>query len=84
MVIDMCESVLLDVGNTYVLVLVDLTSSGDELTSQDVDESGLASTVGTDDSNTGAERALEGNVGDLGLGGTGILEGHVGDTDEWP
>ena len=51
-VIDVSESVLLDVGNTDVLVLVDITRGGDKLTSQDVDESRLASTVGTNDGNT--------------------------------
>ena len=81
MVIDMGESVLLDVGNTDVLVLVDLTSSGDKLTSENVDQGGLAGTVGTNDGNTGTERALEGDVGDLRLGGTGVLEGHLGGTE---
>ncbi|OAR01280.1 hypothetical protein LLEC1_01199 [Akanthomyces lecanii] len=81
MVIDMGESVLLDVGNTDVLVLVDLTLGGDEFTSKNVDQGGLASTVGTNNGNTGAERALEGNVGNLGLGCTGVLEGHLGGTE---
>ena len=80
-VIDMSESVLLDVGNTDVLVVVDLTLGGDKLTSQDVDKGGLSGTVGTNDGNTGAERALEGDVGDLGLGGTLVLEAHVGGTE---
>jgi hypothetical protein len=80
-VVDMCESVLLDVRNTDVLVVVDLTRGGDKLTSQDVDKGRLAGTVGTNDSDTRAERALEGNVGNLGLGGTLVLEGHVGGTE---
>lgn len=79
--VDVGESVLLDVGDTDVLVLVDLTGGGDQLTSQDVDEGGLSGTVGTNDGNTGAERALEGDVGDLRLGSTGVLEGHVADAD---
>jgi uncharacterized protein len=33
------ESVLLNVGNTDVLVLVDITGGGDKFTSQDVNES---------------------------------------------
>lgn len=81
MVINVSESVLLDVGNTDVLVLVDLATSGDKFTSQDVDEGRLAGTVGPNDGNTGAERALEGDVGKLGLGGTSILEGHLGGTE---
>lgn len=81
MVINVSESVLLDVGDTDVLVLVDITRGGDKLTSEDVDEGGLSGTVGTDDGNTGTERALEGDVLDLGLGGTFVLEGHVADTD---
>ncbi|PKS05983.1 hypothetical protein jhhlp_007816 [Lomentospora prolificans] len=80
-VINVRESVLLDVGNTHVLVLVDLTSSGDELTSEHVDERGLASTVGADNGNTGAERALEGDIRKLRLLGTGVLEAHLGGTE---
>ncbi|QBZ65042.1 hypothetical protein PoMZ_06746 [Pyricularia oryzae] len=80
-VVDVGESVLLDVGDTDVLVLVDLTSSGDKLTSQDVDESRLSGTVGTNDGNTGTKRALEGDVADLGLGGTRVLEVHLGGTE---
>jgi hypothetical protein len=80
-VIDMCESVLLDVRNTDVLVVVNFTRGRDKLTSQDVDKGRLASTVGTNDGNTGTERALEGNVGNLGLGGTLVLEAHVGGTE---
>lgn len=81
-VIDMCESVLLDVCDTDVLVGVDITRGWDELTGQDVDESRLASTVGANDGNTGTERALEGDVGDLWLWRTWVLEGHLADTDD--
>lgn len=80
-VVNVSESVLLNVGNTDVLVLVDVTRCGDKFTSQDVDESGLSGTIGTNDGNTRSERALEGDIGDLGLGSTGVLEGHVVDTD---
>jgi len=81
MVIDVSESVLLNVGDTDVLVLVDLTLGRDKLASEDVDQSRLASTVGTDNGNTRAQRALEGDVTDLGLGSTRVLEGHVGGTE---
>ncbi|CEI62809.1 unnamed protein product [Fusarium venenatum] len=80
-VIDVSESVLLNVGDTDVLVLVDLTLGRDELTSEDVDQSRLASTIGTNNGNTRSQRTLEGDVADLGLGGTGVLEGHVGGTE---
>jgi len=80
-VINVGESVLLNVGDTDVLVLVDLTGGGNELTSENVDERGLASTVGTNDSNTRSERALESDIGDLGLGSTRVLEGHLGGTE---
>ena len=80
-VVDVSESVLLDVGNTDVLVVVDLTGGGDKLTSQDVDKGRLSGTVRTNDGNTGRKRALEGDVGDLGLGGTLVLEAHVGGTE---
>ncbi|ROV98021.1 hypothetical protein VMCG_07082 [Cytospora schulzeri] len=79
-VVDVGESVLLNVGDTDVLVGPNLTLGGDELTGQDVDEGGLASTVGANDGNTGAERALESDVLDLGLGGTRVLEGHPAGT----
>jgi len=80
-VIDVSESVLLDVGNTDVLVLVNVTSSGDKFTSEDVDECGLAGTVGSNDGNTRTERALESDILNLGLGGTRVLEAHVRDTN---
>jgi len=76
----MRESVLLDVRDTDVLVVVDLTRSRDKLTGQDVDKSRLAGTVWTNDGNTGSKRALERNVGDLWLRGTLVLEAHVGRT----
>ena len=81
-VIDVGEGVLLDVGDTDVLVLVDLTRSGDQFTSEDVDEGRLAGTVGTDDSNTRAKRALEVDIGDLGLGSARVLEAHLGGTQD--
>jgi len=81
MVIDMGERVLLDVRDTDILVVVDLTLGWDKLTSQDVDEGRLASTVGTNDGDTRTERALEGNVGNLGLAGTIVLEAHVRGTE---
>ncbi|TFB05190.1 hypothetical protein CCMA1212_003081 [Trichoderma ghanense] len=81
-VVDVGKGVLLDVGDTDVLVLVDLTASGDELTAEDVDQGRLASTVGTNDGNTRAQRALEADVADLGLRGAGVLEGHLGGTQD--
>lgn len=81
-VVDVGESVLLDVGNTDVLVGPNLTRGGDQFTSKDVDDGGLAGTVGTDDSNTRAERALEGDVGDLGLACARVLEGHLVGTQD--
>lgn len=82
MVINVGKGVLLDVGDTDVLVLVDLTTGGDELTAENVDQSRLAGTVGTDNGNTRAKRALEADLLDLGLGGTGVLEGHLGGTQD--
>ena len=55
MVIDVSESVLLNVGDTDVLVLVDLTGGGDQFTRQDVDQSGFTGTVGTNDGNPRAQ-----------------------------
>ena len=81
-VIDVGESVLLDVGDTDVLVRVDISGGWDKLTSQDVDQGGLSSSVWTDDGNTGSEGTLEGDIGNLWLWSTLILEGHLGDTDD--
>jgi hypothetical protein len=78
----MCERVLLDVRDTDVLVVVNLTRCGDKLTSQDVDNGRLASTVGANDGNTGTERALEADVLNLGLRCTFVLEAHVGGTED--
>src|SRR4030088_3223843 len=72
---------LLDVGDTDVFVGVDITDSWDEFTGQDVDKSGLSGTIGTNDGNTGTERALEGDIGDLGLRSSWILEAHLGDAN---
>jgi len=81
-VINVGESVLLDVGDTDVLVLVDLTTSGDELTAKNVDQGRLSSTVGANDGNTRAQRALKADFLDLGLGSTGVLERHLGSTQD--
>ncbi|TKW55191.1 hypothetical protein CTA1_1265 [Colletotrichum tanaceti] len=81
-VINVGEGVLLDVGDTDVLVLVDLTLRGDELTGEDVDERRLAGTVGANDGDTGAEGALERDVLDLGLAGARVLERHLGGTQD--
>lgn len=81
-VINVSESVLLDVGDTDVLVLVDLTTGGNQFTGQDVDQSRFTGTVGTNDGNTRAQGHLETNVRNLGTRSTRVLEGHVGDTDD--
>ncbi|SPQ23864.1 1521e1a3-eedc-455a-b5da-4054f20718a4 [Thermothielavioides terrestris] len=81
-VIDVGERVLLDVGDTDVFVLVDLTAGGNELAGEDVDQRGLASTVGANDGNTRAERALEGDVGELRLGSARVLEAHLVGTQD--
>ncbi|KAM3086346.1 hypothetical protein ACMFMG_012162 [Clarireedia jacksonii] len=81
-VIDMGESVLLDVGDTDVLVGVNITDSWDEFTSEDVDQSRFTGTVRTNDGNTGTKRTLEGDVGNLWLGGTWVLESHLVDTND--
>ncbi|KXT07235.1 hypothetical protein AC578_2421 [Pseudocercospora eumusae] len=80
-VINVSESMLLDICDTDVLVLVDVTLGWDQLTSKDVDERRLSGTVRTNDSNTGAKRALEVDVADLWLWSTWVLEFHVADTD---
>jgi len=78
----MGESVLFDVGDTGVLVSANVTAGWDQFTSKDVDKGRRSGTVGSNDGNTGSERALEGNVANLGLGGTGVLEAHVGGTND--
>ena len=82
MVVDVSERVLLDVGNTDVLVLVDVTGGWNKFTSQDIDKCRLASSVGTNNSNTRSKRTLEGDVLNLRLLGARVLEGHVADTHD--
>lgn len=81
-VVDVGESVLLNVGNTNVLVGPNFTGCGDKFTSEDVDDSRFSGTVGTDDGNTRTERALEGDVRDLGLACARVLEGHLVGTQD--
>lgn len=81
-VIDVGESVLFDVCDTDVLVDVDVTLGGDQFTGQNVDKSGFTSTVGSNDSDTRSKRDLEGDIGQLWLGGTWILELHLVDLDD--
>ncbi|KAH3668883.1 hypothetical protein OGAPHI_002638 [Ogataea philodendri] len=79
--VDVGESVLLDVSNTTVLVHVNFTSSWEQLTSQNVNQSGLTSTVWTNDSNSGRQGTLESDVRDLWLNSTWVLERHVRNLD---
>ena len=55
MVINVGDGVLLYIGNANVLVRVNITNRRDKLSGKDVDQSRFACTVGTDDSDTGAE-----------------------------
>lgn len=80
-VIDVGESVLLNVGDTDILVGVNISGGWDKLTGQDVDQGGLSGSVRTDNGNTGSEGTLEGDIGNLWLWSTLVLEGHLGDTD---
>src|SRR2546421_4382575 len=48
---------------------------------KDIDQSRLASTVRADDGNTGSKGDLEGDVADLRLGGTRVLECHLVDAN---
>lgn len=78
MVIDVGESVLFDVGDMDVFVLVDFIGGGDEFISEYVDEGGFVGIVGINDGNMGIEWVLEGDVGNLGFGGVRVLEGYFG------
>jgi len=74
MLFNVVESVLSNVSNTEVGVLPHISFSGDEFTSEDLDDGGFTGTVGTNDGNTGVEGALEGNVVENLLGGVGVGE----------
>jgi hypothetical protein len=71
--LDVVESVLSNVSNTKVGVLPYITAGGLNLTSKDLDEGGLTSSVGTQNGDTGVQGALKGNALDSRLGGVGIL-----------
>ncbi|RUP48433.1 hypothetical protein BC936DRAFT_144573 [Jimgerdemannia flammicorona] len=73
----MVEGVLGDVGDAEIRVLPDSAGRGFELAGEQLDGSRLAGAVGPDDGDTGGERALEGDVRQLGLGGAGVLEGDI-------
>ncbi|GKT42818.1 uncharacterized protein ColSpa_03000 [Colletotrichum spaethianum] len=76
------KSVLLDVTDTQVGVLLYLTGAGDDLTSKNLDEGGLASTVGADDGHSGRQSELAGDVAQRRLGSLGVLVGNVGHADD--
>ncbi len=56
------EGMLLDVGNTDIIVCVNVTVNWNEFTGQNVDEGGISGTVGT---NKNKSSKLEGDLGDL-------------------
>lgn len=55
--------------------------SRSDIPAKNIDKSRLASTIRTDDGNTRSQGDLEGDVADLRLGGTSILERHLVDTN---
>eukprot|EP00128_Syssomonas_multiformis_P003089 Colp12_sorted_trinity150504_noHs@15450 len=80
--LDVVEGVLGDVGDTEVGVLDHLTSRGLELTSKELNEGGLARTVGTEHGNTRGERASHGDVGKGGLVTAGVGEADLGHLED--
>ncbi|GJC84785.1 hypothetical protein ColLi_07624 [Colletotrichum liriopes] len=80
--LNVLESVLLDVTDTQVGVLLYLTGGGNNLTSKDLDEGRLASTVGADDGYSGRQSKLAGDLAQGRLGSLGVLVGDVGHADD--
>merc|ERR1719460_916561 len=76
MLLKMLECMLRDVSKTQVRVTVDFALSSLELSDQDLDSSGLPSTVRTDDSDAGNTRCLEVNVEDGRRSPGRVLECH--------
>lgn len=76
------QRVLLDVADTEVRVLLDLSGRGDGLAGEKLDESRLASTVGADNGNTGRQSKLARDICKGRLGGVGVGEVHVGHADD--
>ena len=60
--LDVVEGVLGKVGHTRVGVLPDGAAAWQELAREELDERGLASSVGTSDGDTGGERHVQRNV----------------------
>jgi hypothetical protein len=81
--VDVMESVLSDVTDDQVGVLPDLTTLvGLGVTDQQLDEGGLAGTVGTEDGNTGRQGDLEGDIVELLGDGGGVLEADLAHLDQ--
>lgn len=81
--IDVVESVLGNVTDDQVRVLPDLTTAvGLGVTDEELDECRLSGTVGTEDSDTGRERHLEGDVVELLLRLCWVLEADLAHLDE--
>lgn len=81
-VVQVNEGGLRDVCNSQVRVSPDVSRSWDELSGENLDECRLSSSVWSDDGNSRGQRALEGDVRQLWLCGTWVLEGHVVDLDD--
>lgn len=74
----MVEGVLSDVADDQVGVLPDLTAAvGLGVTNEELDEGGLAGTVGTEDSDSRGKEDLEGDVVELLYGLRGVLEANL-------
>jgi hypothetical protein len=78
MVIDVVESVLSDITNDQIRVFPDLTALvGFHVTNEELDESGLARSVGAEDGNTRRQRDLKCDIVELLNRLGGILEPNL-------
>jgi hypothetical protein len=78
--LNVLKSVLLDVTDTQVGVLLDTTSGWDGFTSQHLDQSGLSSSVATNDGGTGGQRKLARDASEGWLGSSWVGVGAVSHT----
>lgn len=82
MFLDVMESVLGDVSDSQVGVLLDTSRVGEGLSGEELDEGRLSGSIGTDDSDTGREGDGARDVDELRLLGSRVGVGTVGHLED--
>ena len=79
--LNVLKSVLLNVTDTEVGMLLDLALGGDDLTGEQLDQGRLASTVGADNGHAGGKGKLAGDTAERRLGSVGVGERDIRHAD---